>query len=347
VFRPAAVQTRSCLRWLHSLPQANGNFLISAATSFAHDEAAYDAQYGNDPIILDVGLAAIRVYRESGGDFSGPVIEIGCGTGLMSLGILQAAAFPYILLTDPSPAFLDIVRKKLARASLPTDKVGFAVLAGEEMSRLPPGGFALILLRSTLHHIVDVSAFVGDAARALKPGGMMIMEEPCQEGFVLMATIARFFPLVLEHAGKPLTDSQRKTVQLFLDTMKFYSRRDVDKSLAEDKHLFRVDELMKTGERAGLTVEFLPNKTFYDWMPARDGKPRRPSFVKFFRDYLKYSMSFDDELIGLFDDHLARYCDWVEELAQQGNGPYLHGVFVWKKAPRAPPASLVPHARLP
>lgn len=325
----------------------NGNFLISAAKSFAHDEAGYDAQYGNDPIILDVGVAAIEVYRERAGDFSGPVIEIGCGTGLMSLGIIQAAAFPYVLLTDPSPAFLDIVRKKLGRAKLPTDKVGFAVLAGEEMSRLPPGGFALILLRSTLHHIVDVNAFVSDAARALKPGGMMIMEEPCHEGFVLMATIAQFFPLVMERDGKRLTDAQRKTVQLFLDTVKFYSRRDVDKSLAEDKHLFRVDELMKMGEKAGLTVDFLPNKTFYDWTPGRDANPRHPSFVRFFHDYLKFSMSFDDELMKLFNDHLARYCDWIEELAQQGSGPYLHGVFVWKKTGRAPLVSLVRSAHIP
>jgi 2-polyprenyl-3-methyl-5-hydroxy-6-metoxy-1,4-benzoquinol methylase len=262
---------------------------------------------------------------------SGPAIEIGCGTGLSSLGLVDAGAFPYVLLTDPSPKFLDITRQKFVRAKIAADKVGFGVLMGEELSRLPKGLFSLVLLRSVLHHVIDIEAFVKDAAATLKPGGMMIMEEPCQEGFVVLGTMAQFIPLVLEQQGIKLDRSQRASIQLFLDTLKFYCRRDVDKSTAEDKHLFRVDELMKMGERAGLTVDFKPNKTFYDYAPDALESPTNHSFIKFFHDYLKYAMRFSDDLMKLFNAHFRSYCQWIEDLAVKGNGPYMNGIFVCRK----------------
>ena len=56
----------------------------------------------------------------------------------------------------------------------------------------------------------------------------------------------------------------------------------------------------------------------------------RSSFAAFFVDYLKYCMSFDDELIGLVDTHFRRYCLWVDALGEDAL-PYLHGVFLCRK----------------
>jgi SAM-dependent methyltransferase len=317
--------------WLGSLTRQGDDYLVSTPQAFAHDEADYDRQYGNEPLNLEAGEGLVEAYDEFGGDFAAPALEIGCGTGLMSLGLVAGHAFPYVLLTDPSPAFLDITRRKIRRAKVPLDNVGFAVLSGDDLNRLPPATFSLLGLRSVMHHVIDVERFINAAARSLLPGGMMIMEEPCLEGAVVMASIAQFMPAIVKAAGDQFDETSQKSIRLFLDTMKFYCRRDIDKSAAEDKHIFRVDELMKLGQRAGLSLDYCPNRTLYRWSPRRPYNDQPESFTGFFREYLKYCMSFDEKFMALFDKHMVPYTAWVEELAQQNNGPYMHGVFVFKK----------------
>jgi len=317
--------------WLNSVPRQGDDYLISTPRSFAHDEADYDRQYGNEPLNFEVGEGLVEVYREFGGDFSAPALEIGSGTGLMSLGLVARGAFPFVLLTDTSPAFLDITRKKIRRADVTLDKVGFAVLSGDDLNRLPQEAFSLVGLRSVLHHVIDVERFIHATARSLHAGGMMIMEEPCFEGAVVMAAIAQFMPAIVKAAGDDFDQAAQKSVSIFLDTMKFYCRRDLDKATAEDKHIFRVDELLKLGERCGLSLDYCPNRTFYRWSPRRPYNNDPESFTGFFRDYLKYCMSFDEKFMSLFEKHLAPYTAWVEELALANNGPYMHGVFVFKK----------------
>lgn len=319
------------VRFLKSFPKTEDVSYLSEPRNFAHDESDYDNQYKNDPANLSVGRGLISLLRQRQADFRGPALEIGCGTGLLSLGIVDSKAYPVTILSDPSPAFIQITRKKVRAASLESPAVRYAILRAEEIDRLPADTFSLIVLRSTLHHVSDVDKFIRDAGRALRRGGVFACEEPCMEGYVLMGALAQFFPAVMAGLGRPLTAEQTAKVQFFVDTMRFYARRDVDKSTAEDKHLFRVDELMRTGATAGLSVEFCSNLTFGHFDSPPDAMPAPHNFQDFFFDYLKYCMSFDDELVGLFREHFAPYCQYVKDISANGNGPHLYGVFVCKK----------------
>src|SRR4051812_12757159 len=91
--------------WLADLPQEDGHFHISRPRRFAHDEAKYDEQYNNQPN-LTVGKGVLAAAH--GADTSAPALEVGCGTGLVSLGIAAHSPYPLTILTDPSPAFLRI-----------------------------------------------------------------------------------------------------------------------------------------------------------------------------------------------------------------------------------------------
>ncbi len=330
------------LSWLDAAPRVDGFRCLSPPRRFAHAEAAYDAQYANVADRLDVGRGVVAIARALGADVGGPALEIGCGTGLLSVGLAEARAYPAVVLSDPSPAFLEITRGKVARAGLNDGGVHYLVLDGDDLQRIPEKALSLVVLRSALHHVLDWERFVADAGRALRPGGVLAFQEPCAEGNVLMGAMAQFFPLVVEHGAgalgrlrhRGLTPKQRERVQLFVDTMRFGARRDVDKSKAEDKHLFRVDEVVKAARRAGVELEFVPNTTFEECVGGIP-PPRRPSsFFVFFRDYLKYCMSFDDELVALFEERFQPWCRLVDELSRTGDGPYMHGVFAGRRVER-------------
>ena len=55
----------------------------------------------------------------------------------------------------------------------------YALLMAEDVDRLPAESLSLIVMRSTLHHVLDVDRFIRHAARALRTGGVLSFEEPC------------------------------------------------------------------------------------------------------------------------------------------------------------------------
>jgi ubiquinone/menaquinone biosynthesis C-methylase UbiE len=315
--------------WLEALPRQDGFVCISEARRFAHDEEKYDAQYASDPGNMQVGAGLVELLKQFGADLSGPALEIGCGTGLLSLGFAAKSPYPLTILTDPSPAFLRITQRKVRGAGFSEDRLCYAVLMGEELDRLPAASLSLIVLRSTLHHVLDVDAFIASAARALKPGGVLTFEEPCLEGYVLMGAMAQFLPAVAKGAGTPLTEAQLGHVDLFVRSMAFYARRDLDKSKAEDKHLFRVDELMRSGATCGVEFDFKSNRTYESFLGEPGADP--VFFERFFRSYVKYCMSWPDDLMAVFDRNMPDFCKFVAESSRGGSGPYLHGVFVGRK----------------
>jgi SAM-dependent methyltransferase len=323
--------------WLENFPIENGLRLISEARAFAHDELKYDEQYGSDSLKYDKqaegnGNGLVALLQRCSADFQGPALEIGCGTGLLSVGLVNGKSFPSVILTDPSPQFLNLTRKKLQNYKADLGSVHFAVLLAEELNRLPEGIFSLLALRSVLHHVLDVDGFFRSATRVLRPRGVLAFQEPCREGYILMGAMAQFIPLVIEKARTRLSKEQLHKVQLFIDTMRFYARRDVDKTAGEDKHLFRVDEIIQLGASCGLSVEFFANKAFSDFAPNEIPSPSDPHlFSNFFFDYLRYCMSFDTKLVELIDNHFRLYCQFVEDVSMGGHAPHLHGVFLCQK----------------
>jgi len=320
--------------WLSGAPARDGMIELSPSRAYLHDEAAYDARYDSDPDNLEPGRGVCALVRRFEGDTSLPALEVGCGTGLASLGLVERSPCPLTILTDPSPAFLRITRDKIVRRGLAGSPVAYAILSGDELRRLPDASLSLIVVRSTLHHVLDADAFIAEAARALAPAGLLLMQEPCMEGYVLMGAMVQFLPALAAGAGRPLTGEQETTVTLFRDTMEFYARRDVDKSRAEDKHLFRPDELITVAARAGLRMEFLPNTTFEEQAPNPTADPTRNAFARFFRDYAQYCMSWPADLLARFDEHLAPYVAITARASGGGGGPYLHGLFVAKRVSR-------------
>ncbi len=92
----------------------------------------------------------------------GQVWEAGCGSGQATQGL--AAVFDAVHATDPSDAQLSLAPK--------LDNVRFAVEPGERCS-LPDASVDAVCVAQALHWF-DRRAFLAEAARVLRPGGVVV-----------------------------------------------------------------------------------------------------------------------------------------------------------------------------
>ncbi|QTD47423.1 methyltransferase domain-containing protein [Ottowia testudinis] len=102
------------------------------------------------------------------------VLEIGCGTGATALRLAPASG--HWLATDVSPEMIAIARERLH--AQPTPQLAFAVAdAGAALA--PPAAFDRVLAFNVLHLVDDLAQTLAAAARALRPGGLLISKTPC------------------------------------------------------------------------------------------------------------------------------------------------------------------------
>lgn len=102
------------------------------------------------------------------------VLEIGCGTGIISLGI--APRMERVVGTDISPPMIAIAQSKAESQSI--SNVDFRVCDGYS---LPYEGesFDVVLLFNTLHIVKEPAALLHEAHRLLKPSGNLVSATDC------------------------------------------------------------------------------------------------------------------------------------------------------------------------
>ena len=108
----------------------------------------------------------------------GNVLEVGCGTGLLTLGMLAKSKFTHAVVTDISLNMLSVCRERV-NTLMPElkDRITFASYSGKEPI-FPDNAFDTCIANSVLHHIFDYSSFLSSTRRLLKSGGVAIFVEP-------------------------------------------------------------------------------------------------------------------------------------------------------------------------
>lgn len=99
------------------------------------------------------------------------VLDLGCGTGFF-LAELEAR--------HPGAVGLDISHEMLLVSE---QYVPGARLVTADAERLPfrDGCFDVVFCKGSLHHVRDHVGFLGNCRRALRPGGVLVMSEPCND----------------------------------------------------------------------------------------------------------------------------------------------------------------------
>ncbi len=128
------------------------------------------------------------------------VLDEGCGTGALLKELCQD--YDGALGTDIS---LDMLRARGHRSP---------VLAAD-LENLPvaSGSFDAAIFRGSLHHVPNPSAALAETYRILKPGGILVLSEPCDDSLVLwlprrymVPRLERFSPTHRAFKGKELID---------------------------------------------------------------------------------------------------------------------------------------------
>ncbi|MFL5175591.1 MAG: class I SAM-dependent methyltransferase [Microvirga sp.] len=267
--------------WLRSLPRRGAYHALSPHRPYETAEEGYDRDAAPS---LYAGELLTGMLSAVAPDLSGLCLEIGCGTGYLTCGLVDSGRFERYLVTDGSERFLDLTRAKLARIGR-LETVDFAVFNGDDLGEIAFDRFALIALRSVLHHIADYRGFFAGLARRLKAGGVIAMLEPRAEFFLMTATLLGFLPALAEKDGAPLSAAELGHVRLFDATTRFYLDRTSDKTGAEDRYAFTTEELAGLASENGLSFH-------------RMGAEGKTAYGDDLVSYLAYCMSFPDELMA-------------------------------------------------
>ncbi|MDQ2874291.1 MAG: methyltransferase domain-containing protein [Actinomycetota bacterium] len=102
------------------------------------------------------------------------VVDLGCGTGQVSLPLAMAGA--QVLAVDVSPAMIRQLRSEARRRGVPNlDGVALPI---EDLT-LPPGSVDLVVSSYALHHLrdADKGRLVAAAYGWLRPGGQLIVAD--------------------------------------------------------------------------------------------------------------------------------------------------------------------------
>ena len=97
------------------------------------------------------------------------VLDVGCGTGTLALGLKSSAGTGEVHSIDASPEMIEVAREKVAKAGSDID---FQVALIEAIP-FPDATFDLVTSSLTLHHLPDDLKRTGldEIRRVLRPGG--------------------------------------------------------------------------------------------------------------------------------------------------------------------------------
>ena len=114
------------------------------------------------------------VVKESGIQKNERVLDIGCGTGLLSLKFLNTADCR-ITAIDSSPQMLRIFQEKIEKYHL-AEKIHCEQESAEEMD-FKPGQFDIVAATVSLHHVKFKEPVIKNVYHYLEDGGRFVLGE--------------------------------------------------------------------------------------------------------------------------------------------------------------------------
>lgn len=208
----------------------------------ALDLESYDAHHD---VTLATAETLFRHYEARlhslGPGTKGRALEIGAGTGNLTLGLAQKAEFSELWITDLSPRFLERLVDRIATTGS-IERIKPCLLDANALPFLD-GSFDVIVGHSVLHHLLDFETTLRDTYRCLRPGGAAMFGDPMMDSQAIMFMIARqILTLAEDGVGPQVSDGTRQVLEIIAQRggIKSANLRDRDARVLahEDKYVF-------------------------------------------------------------------------------------------------------------
>jgi ubiquinone/menaquinone biosynthesis C-methylase UbiE len=223
------------------------------------DTANYNVRHNiSDATVDSVGKGWLGILQQIGADIEDArVLEIGAGSGVLSVGLLRHSRLSHLFATDVSNEFLQTI----VDAAGGDDRL-FATRCDGNRIPVVPQSVDLVFGRSILHHLVDYEETLKCAATALKDGGTAVFFEPIIDGKVVIAHSCALLIGMNALMAEPVFNQDE--INILMRTQRHITKgawypQDRD-SIAklEDKYIFDIDQLTDVGRRIGFqSVEFM------------------------------------------------------------------------------------------
>ncbi|TYT74649.1 methyltransferase domain-containing protein [Desulfobotulus mexicanus] len=238
---------------------------------------------------------ASEIFLDYLKDFSGnmpeaPVLEIGCGTGFVTRGLLTLSGERHHLITDIAPAMVELCGADLRR-DFPEASMDFSVMDGEVLQK--KSSFGLVVSGFTIQWFTNLASSLEALVEALLPGGLLALSFQGDGSFAEWKNICD--KENLPFSANPLPDGA--TVAQILQRagchVKIFSGRMVE-SYPSPKHFFR--SLGAIGAGTSLLKEqrdpMLLSRIMKSWTRACGGRPVEVSY----RVHFVFAVKPEDEL---------------------------------------------------
>ena len=209
----------------------------------------YDERFGIAFDERGAADAAAEARGLLGAGRLGTVLDVGCGTGYLGLGMAHVGRVEDLHLVDLSPGMLDRARANAASLGVA------ATFVEATATELPYADHSVdaVVTRGVLHHLHDVEAALAEWRRVVRPGGpVLVLSEPTPAADRVGGAAARLALHTLRAArpvaaalGRPLSAHDDRTQQehRYWDLV----------AMAANLHTFTPDDLHRLGRDAGFT----------------------------------------------------------------------------------------------
>jgi SAM-dependent methyltransferase len=225
------------------------------------DDATYDETHAVTP---ETSAPLFRFYAAALGEFGqgakGRVLEIGAGTGNLTVGLAAHGQFSEIHCADLSPRFM---ARLLDKVTLLAPKTPFyPYLLDANSLPFAAASFDAVLGHSVLHHLLHFEETLADTYRILRPGGVAMFGDPMMEGHALLHLAAgQISALEAAGIGPPLLPRTRAILDRLAGLGALKRRnlktRDDEVARSEDKFIFPTAVLRRLALNIGFkSVDF-------------------------------------------------------------------------------------------
>lgn len=196
------------------------------------------------------------------------VLEIGCGTGQLTVALANLPSIQTIHATDISQQFLKMTQNTVGDSASPV----FYYACDANHLPFSDNQFDLIVANSVLHHLLDFPEVLKQCVRILKPGGCAVFFEPVLQGKIMVAFLADLMLRIHRKTGYgTLTEEDCNKIERMVKHIT--KSRDVGDdrnklALMEDKYVFDLHDLQTAALNAGFSTTAHRNN------PAQDNNYR-------------------------------------------------------------------------